>query len=61
VGAVILAAKECFLLADASKLGHATLSSLAKLDEIDLLFWAGNIPEDFMTGLNAQARAFKTA
>ena len=59
--AMILAAKERFVLADASKLGHATLSSFAKLDEIDLLITAGTIPEDFMAGLNAQARAFKIA
>lgn len=59
--ALMRTAKECFMLADASKLGHATLSSFAKLEEVDLLITAGAMPEDFMAGLKAQARAFKIA
>ncbi len=59
--AMMRAAKECFVLADTSKLGHATLSSFARLDEIDMLITAGTMPEDFLAGLNAQTRAFKIA
>ncbi len=59
--AMMLAAKERFMLADASKLGHATLSSFAKLEDVNLLITAGNVPEEFLAGLNDQARVFKIA
>ena len=59
--AMLRAARESFVLADASKLGHATLSSFATLEEISVLISAGNIPEVFLAGLTLQARAYKIA
>ena len=58
---LILASKERFVLADASKLGHATLSSFAKLSEVNLLITAGNVPEDFKGGLEELGQRFRIA
>jgi DeoR/GlpR family transcriptional regulator of sugar metabolism len=59
--AMILAAKERFVLADASKLGHATLSSFAKLEEVNLLITAGNVPENLMCSFEEQKHNFRIA
>jgi DeoR/GlpR family transcriptional regulator of sugar metabolism len=59
--AMILAAKERFVLADASKLGHATLSSFAKLEEVNVLITSGNVPEEFKHGLEVLDQRFRIA
>jgi DeoR/GlpR family transcriptional regulator of sugar metabolism len=59
--AMIKTAKERFVLADASKLGHATLSSFAKLEEVNLLITAGHVPEEFKRGLEVLDQRFRIA
>ncbi len=59
--AMLLAARERIVLADASKLGHATLTSFARVNEIDLLITASHGPPDFLTGLERQGRRYRVA
>ena len=49
--AMMRSARERYVLADASKVGHATLSSFAKLEELDALVLGGAVPDGFLDAL----------
>jgi DeoR/GlpR family transcriptional regulator of sugar metabolism len=59
--AMVAAARERYALVDASKLGHATLSSFARIDEVDTLITSQLAPTEFLTGLEARGRKFHLA
>jgi hypothetical protein len=42
-------------------LGHATLSSFARIDEVDTLITSQLAPAEFLTGLESRGRKFHLA
>ena len=59
--AMLKAARERYVLADASKLGHATLSSFARLHEVNALVTNAGAPVDVLRALEARGVKYKLA
>jgi len=55
--AMVLSARRKFVLADSSKLGHATLARFAKLEEIDELITDAGAPAGFVEQFRKQGHA----
>ncbi len=59
--AMLRAARTRYVLADASKLGHATLARFAKLEEVDELITDAGAPASFLEEFGRQGFAYAVA
>ncbi len=59
--AMLRSARERYVLADGSKLGHATLARFAKLEEVDELITDAGAPASFLAELGKRGLAYAVA
>lgn len=59
--AMLLAAREGYVLADASKIGHVSLARFARLDEVTALITSSDAPAAFLEELEKRDRPYRLA